>query len=167
MSIHSNMNVEAKLNTQRRTVLKGAAALSVFSIAAITGLVSPRSVLAAWPEQSFGAKSLDSALNSLFGTTDTKAGKITIKAPEIAENGAVVPVTVSTGLANIKRIALFVEKNPQPLTCSYDFAGNLEGYIATRIKMGETSDIVAAVETNEGIFTARKTVKVTIGGCGG
>jgi sulfur-oxidizing protein SoxY len=97
----------------------------------------------------------------------SESGDIKIKAPDIAENGAVVPISVSTSISGVDKISVFVEKNPQPLAASFDLSKRCQGFVSTRIKMGETSDIVAVVQAGGNAFTARKTVKVTIGGCGG
>ncbi|MEN8133059.1 MAG: thiosulfate oxidation carrier protein SoxY, partial [Pseudomonadota bacterium] len=92
---------------------------------------------------------------------------ITVKAPDIAENGAVVPITVSSTLTGVTSIAILVEKNARPLTASYDLAEGTEAYISNRIKMGKTSDVVAVVKADGKLYQAKKSVKVTIGGCGG
>ena len=153
---------------KRRSFLKGTLAGSAVAVAAGAGLLSPRSVLAAWPESAFNAKSVEDAMGSLFGSADnTPSNKITIKAPDIAENGAVVPVTVSTSMAGVSAIAIIAEKNGQPLAASFDLGQGTKGFVSTRIKMGKTSDVIAIVEAGGKRYSARKNVKVTIGGCGG
>ncbi len=153
---------------QRRTFLKGGLAGSTVAVAVSAGLLSPRSVLAAWPEGAFEAKSVQDALSGLYGSADTKpSGDINIKAPDIAENGAVVPVSVSTGMSGVSEIAIMAEKNGQPLAANFKLASNAKGFVSTRIKMGKTSDVIAVVKTGSGAYSARKNVKVTIGGCGG
>ena len=152
---------------KRRTFLKGTMATSMVGVAVSAGMLSPRAVLAAWPESSFGAKKIDDSLNALHGmSAHTESGDIKIKAPDIAENGAVVPITVSTS-ANAEAITVMVAENPQPLACSFDLGSNTEGFVSTRIKMGKTSDVVAFVKSGGKLMSAKKTVKVTIGGCGG
>jgi len=132
------------------------------------GPLTPRMVLAAWPETAFTAKSVDDALNSLVGSVNhSPSGDIKIKAPDIAENGAVVPITVSTSLAKVESISVLVEKNPSPLAADFKLAANAEGFVSTRVKMGKTSDLIAIVKSGGKLFSAKKTVKVTIGGCGG
>jgi len=155
------------MSIKRRTFIKGSFATGALAIAASAGLLKPSQVLAAWPEDAFTAKTLDEAIQSLLGSNDLEKGDINIKAPEIAENGAVVPISISANIPDAQSISIFVSKNPQPLVCSFDIQGKLETFISTRIKMGETSDIVAVVRTEDGLFSASKTVKVTIGGCGG
>ncbi len=153
---------------QRRTFLQGTVAGSAVAVAVGAGLVSPRNVLAAWPQSAFEAKSVQDALTSLFGSDATSpSGDIKIKAPDIAENGAVVPVTVSTSIAGISDISIIVEKNPAPLAANFKLGANAKGFVATRIKMGKTSNVIAVVKAGGKAYAARKDVKVTIGGCGG
>jgi len=152
---------------KRRTFLKGTVASGVLGVAASAGLLMPRMVLAAWPETAFAAKSIDDALNALLSdTTLTTSGDIKIKAPEIAENGAVVPITISTGMT-AESISVLIAKNPSPLACSFALGGSTQGFVSTRVKMGETSDLIAIVKSGGKLYSAKKTVKVTIGGCGG
>jgi sulfur-oxidizing protein SoxY len=155
------------VSIKRRTFLKGTVATGALGVAVSTGLLTPKSVMAAWPTDAFAAKNVNDALNALVGTSSTKDGDINIKAPDIAENGAVVPVSVSTKIQNVSTIAVLVEKNPQPLAASFDLIGNIDGFVSTRIKMGETSDVIAVVKSGSNVYSTRKTVKVTIGGCGG
>ena len=153
---------------KRRTFLQGTIASSMVGAAVSAGLLTPRMVLAAWPESAFKAKSVDDALNSLVGSVNhSPSGDIKIKAPDIAENGAVVPITVSTSLAKVESISVLVEKNPSPLAADFKLAANAEGFVSTRVKMGKTSDLIAIVKSGGKLFSAKKTVKVTIGGCGG
>lgn len=152
---------------KRRTFLRGSFAGGMLGVAAGAGLLTPRMILAAWPESAFKQENLDGAVKSLFGTSDiTTSGDINIKAPDIAENGAVVPISVSTGM-KADSIAVFVKENPVPLTCSFDLGSNTKGNVSTRIKMGKTSDVVAVVKSDGKLYSATKVVKVTIGGCGG
>ncbi len=152
---------------KRRTFLKGTVASGMLGVAASAGLLTPRMVLAAWPETAFAAKSIDNALDALLGdTTLATSGDIKIKAPEIAENGAVVPITISTGMA-AESISVLIAKNPSPLACSFALGGSTQGFVSTRVKMGETSDLIAIVKSGGKLYSAKKTVKVTIGGCGG
>jgi sulfur-oxidizing protein SoxY len=90
-----------------------------------------------------------------------------LKAPDIAENGAVVPISVESSLPNVKRIIILVEENPTPMTAAFNLGEGVKADVSTRIKMGKTSNVVALVESNGNIYAARKNVKVTIGGCGG
>ena len=147
----------------RRTFLKGTVAGSVLAVAASAGLLTPTRVLAA----AFDAKSVDDALKSLYGTSaaaDSKA--ITIKAPIQAENGAVVPIAVSTSLANVEAIAIMVAGNNQPLVANVNLNGAV-GYFSARMKMGKTSDVKVIVKSGGKLHMATQQIKVTVGGCGG
>lgn len=156
------------MNSKRRTLLKGTLAAGAVGVAASAGLLTPRAVLAAWPSDAFKAKSVDESLSSLYGASEAAASdKVSLKAPDIAENGAVVPITVESDIANAESVSLYVSNNPQPLTSSYALGSGTEGYIATRIKMGKTSNVVAVVKAGGKLYSATKEVKVTIGGCGG
>jgi sulfur-oxidizing protein SoxY len=150
------------MNMKRRHFIKISGALSG---AAVLGLLSPNHAMAAWPETAFAQKNLDSALRALFGSNETQLGDISIKAPEIVEDGALVPVTISSNIADLDSISLFVRNNPQPLVCSFDFPGQLDGYVSTRIKMHKSSDIVAVVKANDKLFSASRKVNVVKGGC--
>jgi len=153
---------------ERRTFLKGTLATSTLAIAATAGMLSPRSVLAAWPKSAFEAKSVDDALNSLLGSSATSASNdIKIKAPDIAENGAVVPVTITTSISGIESISIVTKNNGTPLAANFKMSSNAKGFISTRIKMGKTSDVIALVKAVGKTYTAKKNIKVTIGGCGG
>jgi sulfur-oxidizing protein SoxY len=153
---------------KRRIILKGSLASGAIGMAVSAGLITPRLVLAAWPKAAFDAKSVNDAVTDLFGSsTLTGSDKIKIKAPDIAENGAVVPISVETDLADVESISIIAEKNATPLTSSFVLGKGTEPYIATRIKMGKTGNVVAVVKAGGKLYSASKEVKVTIGGCGG
>ena len=153
---------------QRRTFLKGSLAGTAVAVAVGAGLLTPRAVLAAWPKAAFEAKKVDDTLAKLFGSADnTPSDKITIKAPDIAANGAVVPVSVKTSLDGVESIAILAAKNANPLTSNFTLGASALPDVSTRIKMGKTSDVIAVVKAGGKVYTARKNVKVTIGGCGG
>jgi len=153
---------------QRRTFLKGSLAGTAVAVAVGAGLLTPRAVLAAWPKSAFEAKKIDDALAKLFGAADnTPSDKIAIKAPDIAENGAVVPVSVKASLDGVESIAILAAKNANPLTSSFTLGNGALPQVSTRIKMGKTSDVIAVVKAGGKVYSARKNVKVTIGGCGG
>ena len=138
-------------------------------LALATLIAAPRVLLAAvWPEQAFQSTAAAEALTGLFGTDQTTpSDKVTLGVPTIAENGAVVPVEVSTTLENVESISIVVAGNPRPLAASFELTGNVMPEISSRIKMGQTSDVMAVVKTDTGLFSTSKEVKVTIGGCGG
>ena len=152
----------------RRTFLKGTLATSVVAVAAGAGLLKPARVLAAeWPKNAFDAKSVEDTLKSLYGNGQAAAsGAIKIKAPIQAENGAVVPISVSTTLPNVESIAVLFEKNERPLVCSVSLKG-ADGYFSARMKMGSTSDVHCVVKSGGKLYSAKQNIKVTVGGCGG
>jgi sulfur-oxidizing protein SoxY len=155
-------------NMKRRVFLKGSLTAGAVGVAVGAGLLSPRTVLAAWPKKAFESKEVAGALSALLGTDrTTTSADITIKAPDIAENGAVVPITVSSGMSGISQIALVAENNPFPLVASFNMTDKSVGYVSTRIKMGKTGDVIGVVKAGGKVYSARKPVKVTIGGCGG
>jgi len=152
----------------RRTFLKGSLASGAVAVAVGAGLLTPQTVLAAWPKGAFEAKGVDKTMSALFGSSSTADSKdIKIKAPDIAENGAVVPVSVTTGIAGIESISILAASNPSPLTSSFNLGANAEGYVSTRIKVRKTSKVTAVVKAGGKLYAASKDVKVTIGGCGG
>ncbi len=154
--------------TPRRTFLKGTVALSVAGLAGTAGLVrAPRVEAAEWPKNAYEAKSVDDALKALYGSSQTTAsGAIKIKAPPVAENGAVVPVTVSADLPNVESISIFVEKNERPLVSAMNISG-ADPYYSTFIKMAQTSDVHFVVKSGGKLYSSKATIKVTAGGCGG
>jgi len=154
------------MTIKRRTILKRTLAASTVAMAAGAGLI-PRSLLAAWPEPAFRARDVNEAINSLTGGAPSDSDQIKIKAPDIAENGAVVPVTVSSSLNNVESISIIATNNPTPLTSNFILGGGTEPFVSTRIKMAKTSDVIAVVKADGNLYSATKEVKVTIGGCGG
>ena len=156
------------IDMKRRMILKGGAAAGAVSVAVGAGLLAPRAVLAAWNEAAFKAKDVGGALSAMLGSADTtESGDINIKAPPIAENGAVVPVTISSTIDGAESITLLVEKNGTPLAATFNLTANSIPYVSTRIKMSKTSDVIAVVKAGGASYVGKKEVKVTIGGCGG
>lgn len=157
-----------KTDLKRRLLLKGTVATSTIGIAIGAGLLTPNAVLAAWPKEAFTAKDIPGALNALLGADSAEeSGEIKIKAPDIAENGAVVPVTVATTLAGVESIAIIAANNPVPLIANFDLKSGAEGFVSSRIKMGKSGDVIAVVKADGKLYRSSKEVKVTIGGCGG
>ena len=155
------------MNALRRNVLKSAAGAGAVAVAVAAGLLKPTMALASAPRSAYEAKNLGDVLKNMGATAPADSKDITIKAPDIAENGAVVPVEVTSGIAGTSSIAIIAEKNAQPLAADFDLMGGALGFISTRIKMGQTSLIRAVVTAGGKSYTAAKEVKVTIGGCGG
>ncbi len=156
------------MNNNRRILLKGTLAAGATGMAISAGLLTPKAVMAAWPKAAFEAKDVDSALNAALGSASTSdSSKIKLKAPDIAENGAVVPITVTSSISGTESISVLVPKNASPMTATFNLGANTEGYVSTRIKMGKTSDVVVVVKAGGKLFSTKKQVKVNIGGCGG
>lgn len=150
------------MTCNRRKFIKHAAVLTAITSASSSLLVG-RSVDAAST-----TSLLNQTLKELFKDSKiTESDKIDIQIPLIAENGAVVPITVATSLSNVLNIYILVEKNPLPLSAKFALSEELEPFVSARLKMAETSDIIVVVEANETLYSTKKTVKVTIGGCGG
>jgi sulfur-oxidizing protein SoxY len=156
------------MNKQRRNILKGTGAAGVVGVAVAAGLLKPGVAFAAdWNKAAFEARDLAGALASVGGSTGAESGQITVKAPDIAENGAVVPVEIISAIPGTERIVLIAEKNGMPLVADFGLSNGAVGYVSTRIKMGTTSNVRAIVKAGGKTYTAAKEVKVTIGGCGG
>lgn len=153
------------MSMKRRTFLKGS--MAAVGVAAAAGLLSPRAVLAAWPKAAFEAKDLDSALSAAGIAGGTHSDDIKIKAPKIAENGAVVPIEVTSGIDGTDSISILAAANGTPLAARFVMGDGAQGYCSVRIKMGKTSDVYAVVTAGGKTFSNKKEVKVTIGGCGG
>ncbi|MBZ0104317.1 MAG: thiosulfate oxidation carrier protein SoxY [Sulfuricella denitrificans] len=156
------------MNQLRRTFLKSTGAAGTVAVAIAAGLLKPGQVLAAeWNKNAFEAKNLADAMKGIDAASAAKSADILIKAPEIAENGAVVPVEVTSKIAGTTDIAIFVDQNVNPLIADFTFSNGAEGYVSTRIKMAKTSNVTVVVKAGGKTYMTAKEVKVTIGGCGG
>lgn len=155
------------MNALRRNVLKGATGASAVVVAVAAGLLKPTQVLADWNKAAFEAKNVGDAMKGMGVSGPADSKDISIKAPDIAENGAVVPVEISSAIPGTTSIAIFAEKNATPLLADFKLLDGTQGYISTRIKMGATALVRAVVIAGGKSYTAAKEVKVTIGGCGG
>ncbi len=139
----------------------------VASLLAAAGLL-PQAAHAAFNAPAFEAKTLAELMKVLGGSTPVESKDVSITAPDIAENGAVVPVTVATTLPGAKRLLVLVEKNPSLLSAIFDVSDAVDASFATRVKMGQSSNVYAVALTGDGrVLFAVKEVKVTLGGCGG
>jgi len=148
----------------RRSILKIAGTISA-AVAATAAF--PRIVFAAYSQKAFKNPSVEDSLNQLFGSNaTTPSDDIKLKAPDIAENGAVVPIEVSTSM-KADQIAFMVKENPNPLAIVANIPAGTEAMVKTRVRMGKTTQVTAVVSSNGKLYTASKEVKVTIGGCGG
>ena len=148
----------------RRKVIK---ALATGGALIGASVLMPGLALAAWNKEAFGSDNQSMAMKSLLGAEPTESADVSLKAPSIAENGAVVPVTVKTTAANVESISIFVEGNPTPLVAEFIIPAGTEAEVSTRIRMGKTSNITAVVKADGQLLSASQETKVTIGGCGG
>ncbi len=153
------------MNVLRRNILKGATAAGTLAVA--TGLFGTGNAFAAYNTAAFSAKSVADALKGMGAGSPAESKDIIIKAPDIAENGAVVPVEITSKIAGTTGIAIMAEKNANPLVANFKFENGAEAFVSTRIKMGQTAMVRAVVTAGGKTYTAAKEVKVTIGGCGG
>ena len=149
----------------RRDMLARSASVA----AALAGLgLLPRVAQAAWSQAAFDAKNMGDLMKALGTSGPAESKDVTITGPDIAENGAVVPVGAATTLAGVKRILLLVEKNPSMLAALFDVTDAVEPSISTRVKMGQSSNVIAvAITADNKVLFAQKEIKVTLGGCGG
>ncbi|MCI0401230.1 MAG: thiosulfate oxidation carrier protein SoxY [Gammaproteobacteria bacterium] len=155
------------MNITRRQLLKITLAGGATGLAYAAGLLRPLTTRADWPNTAFAVKTEQDALAILYGDEEiTSSDAIKIVVHDLVENGAVVPVKVTAETKNVESITILVEKNPYPLIASFELGPDSEGYVATRIKMGESSDIITVVRANGKLYSARKFVEVTEGGCG-
>ena len=150
------------MNQKRRTVLKSTGAMATLLS---LGLVTAEQAQAAG-RAGFDAKSVEEAVNALGGGAAAN-DQVTIVSPDIAENGAVVPVGATSKLANTTAIYLLVEKNPTPLAAGFTLPAGTEPEVQTRLKMGQSTNVLALVKADGKLYTATKETKVTLGGCGG
>ncbi len=151
----------------RRLFLKASLSKAAITLAASTGLLLPMQAYASWNEVAFNANNLQTAIKSALGSDLSEASnKINIEAPDVVEDGALVPVTISSTLEDVNTISIFSEKNTAPLVAQFELDKDCEAFISTRIKMSNTSNIIAIVSAGGKNYSTRKEVKVTIGGCG-
>ena len=156
------------MDHNRRILLKSSLAASATGMAISAGLLTPKAVLAAWNPAAFEAKDVDAALTGAFGSTDVMdSDKIKLKAPDVAENGASVTITVDSKLAKTETISIIVSNNATPLSATFNLGAKTQGFITTNIKMGKSSDVIAVVKADGKLYSTKQQVKVTIGGCGG
>jgi sulfur-oxidizing protein SoxY len=156
------------MNTTRRTVLKGATASTVLAGLIAAGALRPTQVFASdWNKAAFEAKDTATALKGIGASAPAESKDVVVKVPDIAENGAVVPVDVVSNIPGTTSIAILIDKNPTALSGNFTFANGALPEISARIKMGQTSLVRAVVKAGDKYYVAQKEVKVTVGGCGG
>jgi sulfur-oxidizing protein SoxY len=157
---------ENSMRKHRRDFIKLS---GVYAAMAAAGLLSAEGAFAQQQarNKAFEAKSLDETVKLLGGTTAVQSGEILITAPDIAENGAVVPIGVTSKIPNTQNIYILVDKNLNSLSAGFGIPPGTEPNVATRVKMAQTSNVHAVVKADNKFYVATKEVKVTLGGCGG
>jgi sulfur-oxidizing protein SoxY len=149
----------------RRDLLAHSAKLA--ALLAGAGLL-PQAAHAAYNTAAFEMKNMADLVKSLGGSAPVESKDVTLTGPDIAENGAVVPLGVSTALPGVKKLLLLVEKNPSVLSAMFDVSDAVDANFSTRVKMGQSSNVYAVAMMGDGkVLFAQKEVKVTLGGCGG
>jgi sulfur-oxidizing protein SoxY len=157
------------MNLQRRKALRTGGGLTLLTLVAAAGWLRPEDALAAeWNKAAFETNSMDATVKALGGGAPAPSADIIFfSTPDIAENGAVVPIGITSKIANTQSIAILVEKNPNMLAAVFDIPAGTDTSLSTRIKMGQTSNVYALVKADGKYHVASKEIKVTLGGCGG
>jgi sulfur-oxidizing protein SoxY len=157
------------MDGKRREILKTGGGLTLLTLVAAAGWLRPGDALAAeWNKAAFEAKTLDDTMKALGGSAPAQSKDITfVSTPDIAENGAVVPIGVASAIPKTESIAILIEKNPNMLAAVFDIPAGTEPALNTRVKMGQSSNVYALVKADGKYYVASKEIKVTLGGCGG
>jgi sulfur-oxidizing protein SoxY len=157
------------MDTKRREALKAGGGMSLLGLVAAAGWLAPGDAAAqAWNKAAFEAKTMDEAVKAFGGSAPAQhIGIAFVSTPDIAENGAVVPVGVTSSIPKTESIAILIEKNPNMLAASFDIPAGTDPSINTRVKMGQSSNVYALVKADGKYYVASKEIKVTLGGCGG
>ena len=153
----------ASMEATRRTALRLLAALGLY------GITSPARADNApgWPDKAFKATKQEDALSIIYGKSLEMSKDVSLETPDIAENGAVVPISVTTKLPNVTSISILVPENPFALAASYNLPEGTLPQVGCRLKMAKTTKVIAVVESNGKLYATANDVKVTLGGCGG
>jgi len=156
------------MNQMRRNTLRAGGSAGLLALLAAAGIVTPGELLAAdWNKIAFEVKTMPDAFKALGAGSPATSADIVMRAADIAENGAVVPVGVESKIPGTESISILVDKNPSPLAASFTIPAGTDPLVTTRVKLGQTSDVYAVVKANGKYYVAKKEIKVTIGGCGG
>ncbi|MBH5370389.1 thiosulfate oxidation carrier protein SoxY [Bradyrhizobium glycinis] len=161
------MTTTTRPHPTRRLILQGAASVALLGLGNLPLAPARAAANDKYPEEAFRQKSEADAIKSLYGKTAEPSDKVKLDAPEIAENGGVVPISVTTTLDKVTSISLFVAENPNALAASYRIPDGTIPAVANRLKMARTTKLTAIVEADGKLYSATKEVKVTVGGCGG
>jgi sulfur-oxidizing protein SoxY len=150
-------------------VVKAGGSLTLLALVSAAGWLKPGEASAAdWNKAAFESKTMDEAYKNLAGGAPAQSKDIAfVQTPDIAENGAVVPIGVTSNLPKTESIAILIEKNPNMLAAKFDIPAGTEPTVTTRVKMGQSSNVYALVKADGKYYVASKEVKVTLGGCGG
>ena len=157
--------MEVGVNLERRNALKAGGGLGLLGLLAVAGLLRPGVASAEGLKAAFEAKTMGEALDALGVLVPENSSAIQLTAPDVAADGAVVPITVESSLSRTEQILILVDKNPTMLVASFVLPEGTEGYLATRIRMAQTSNVIALVKVNGKFYRASKEVSVTKGGC--
>jgi sulfur-oxidizing protein SoxY len=157
------------MNLQRRKALRTGGGLTLLTLVAAAGWLRPEDALASeWNKAAFETNNMDATLKALGGSTPAQSKDIAFfQTPDIAENGAVVPIGITSNIPKTESIAILVEKNPNMLAAVFDVPAGTDPSLSTRIKMGQSSNVYALVKADGKYYVASKEIKVTLGGCGG
>jgi sulfur-oxidizing protein SoxY len=157
------------MNLQRRKALRTGGGVTLLTLVAAAGWLRAENAHAAgWNKAAFETSSMDATMKALGGSAPAQSKDITfVQTPDIAENGAVVPVGVTSNIPKTESIAILVEKNPNMLAAVFDVPAGTDPSVSTRIKMGQSSNVYALVKADGKFYVASKEIKVTLGGCGG
>ena len=156
------------MDARRRVVLRGAGGGAALAAALAAGVLKPQQALAAgWNKDAFGAKTPAGALQGIGAANPAESKDLLIEAPQIAENGGVVPIEITSNVPGTSSIAVLIEKNPFPLAGKFDFKEGAVPFVKVNVKMGESSNVRVVAEAGGKYYVAVKEIKVTIGGCGG
>jgi len=157
------------MNETRRAVLKAGGGASLMTLLAAAGWLAPETAAAqAWNKNAFEAKTMDETMKAIGGGAPAQSKDIAfVSTPDIAENGAVVPIGITSSIPKTESIAILIEKNPNMLAASFDIPAGTDPSVGTRVKMGQSSNVYALVKADGKYYVAAKEIKVTLGGCGG
>lgn len=156
------------MDQTRRNVLRAGGGASLLALLAAAGMLGPGTALAAdWNQKAADAVNLKEAFDALGADGRAESADIVMEAPEIAENGAVVPIGATSKIPGTESIAILIAKNPNPLAAVFDIPAGTDPAVMTRVKLAQTSDVYILVKANGKYYATKKQIKVTIGGCGG
>ena len=156
------------MDQTRRNVLKAGGGASLFALLAAAGMLRPEAAFASdWNQKAFEAKNVKDALDALGASGAVDSSDIVMTAPEIAENGAVVPIAAVSKIPGTESISILIAKNPTALAASFDIPAGTEPAVSTRVKLAQSTDVHILVKAQGKYYITKKEVKVTIGGCGG